>query len=299
MNKPNFFIIGAPKCGTTALSEYLKSHENIYISSPKEPCYFAEDFNRTPIKTLELYLNLFKDCQEHHLAIGEASVYYLCSDSALEKIYKFNPKAKIIVMLRNPIELVYSYHSQLLYNTGEDEPDFAKAWQLQAARREGKYIPKNCKNPKALQYKSVGQLGSQVEHLLKIFPEQQVNLILFDDFKESTKAIYEEVLSFLNVPKDQRNDFPVINYNKKHKVSWIGKFTERTPPLFMQISNRIKKSLKIESFGIIEQIRQINSQPFQRIPLKPAFEAYLKNEYQEEVEKLSKIIGKDLQYWIT
>ena len=298
MNKPNFFIVGAPKCGTTALSEYLKSHENIYMSSPKEPCYFAEDFNRTPIKTLDSYLDLFKDCQKHHLAIGEASVYYLCSDSALEKIHQFNPQAKIIVMLRNPIELVYSYHSQLLYNTGEDEQDFAKAWHLQAARQEGKHIPTNCKNPKALQYKLVSKLGSQVEHLFNIFPAHQIKLILFDDFKASTRDIYEEVLSFLDVPPDRRKDFPVINYNKKHKFTLIGKFTERTPPLFMQISDNIKKPLKIKSFGIIKRIRQINSQAFQRIPLSPDFESYLKNEYKEEVAKLSKIIGKDLQDWI-
>ncbi|MGB3639413.1 MAG: sulfotransferase [Rivularia sp. (in: cyanobacteria)] len=74
--KPNFFIVGAPRCGTTALSEYLRSHPNIYVSQPKEPHYFAADLDNCRFtKTLEEYLSLFKFADSSHMAIGEASVF--------------------------------------------------------------------------------------------------------------------------------------------------------------------------------------------------------------------------------
>ena len=106
---PNFFIVGAPKCGTTALCEYLKYHPNVFMSTPKEPHYFAEDFERyRHVKTEDKYLALFGDCNDRHLMIGEASVFYLRSTRAVSLIRDFNPDAKIIVMLRNPVDMVYS-----------------------------------------------------------------------------------------------------------------------------------------------------------------------------------------------
>lgn len=296
MNQPNFFIVGAPKCGTTALSDYLSEHPNVYISAPKEPRFFAEYFQLPNIKTWDQYLSLFQNA-EGKLAIGEASVHYLCSSTAIEKIYQYKPDAKIIAMLRNPIDLVYSYHSQLFFNQDEVEVDFEKAWRLQDARERGENLPPLAENPKALQYRMIGQLGSQVENLLSFFKPQQVKIILFDDFKTSTQSIYEEVLSFLNVPSDHRSHFPRINANKKYKVAWLALLTDRTPKVVLDGVKIAKQAVGVKSFGIANAVRQINNQEYQRPPLSPHFRSELIKEFQEEIDKLEKILNRDLSHW--
>ena len=298
-HKPNFFIAGAPKCGTTALSEYLQSHPNIFITLPKEPHYFAEEFYIPEITTQAEYFNLYKNVQPQHKVIGEASVHYLCSKLALSKIHQYNQDAKIVAMVRNPVDLVYSYHSQLLYNVGEEnEADFEKAWHLQQAREQGKNMPPLCKSPATLQYKNIGSVGTQVEKLFSIFPSEQVKVILFDDFKASTQSVYEDVLSFLEVSNDHRTDFPQINKNRKHRFALLGKLTEKTPQAIVSQANRIKGSLGIKSFGIANKVRDLNRVEFQRPPLLPEFRSYLANEFKDEVLKLADLINKDLNHWL-
>ncbi|MEB3887041.1 sulfotransferase [Lyngbya sp. CCY1209] len=296
MNQPNFFIVGAAKCGTTALSNYLSEHPNIYISRPKEPRFFAEEFQLPDIKTWEQYLSLFEDA-DGKLAIGEASVHYLCSATAIEKIYHYKPDAKIIVMLRNPVDVVYSYHSQLVFNQDENEVDFEKAWRLQDARQRGEHLPPLAKNSQALQYRMIGKLGSQVEKLLSFFSPEQVKIILFDDFQKSTKCVYEEVLSFLEVPSDNRSDFPRINANKKYKNAWLARLTDQTPPAFLNVINRVKKAVGLKKIGIVNAIRKMNYKEYQRHPLMPTFRSELVDEFREEVIKLENILNQDLGHW--
>src|SRR6185312_16840962 len=100
---PNFFIIGAPKCGTTALSEYLRRHPNIGFSEQKEPHYFNDDFSSRHIYSLDEYMKCFASNSADKVAIGEASVFYLSSRSAVRNILQHMPDAKFIVMLRDPV----------------------------------------------------------------------------------------------------------------------------------------------------------------------------------------------------
>jgi len=226
MNKPNFFIVGAPKCGTTALSEYLRDNPNIYISEPKEPHYFTFDFEQYRVtKTWEEYAHLFAESSSEHTAIGEGSVFYLFSTVALNKIKEYDPKAKIIVMLRNPVDMIYSFHSQLVFTADESENSFEKAWRLQKTRQQGKQIPSQCREAAFLQYAEMGKLGEQIERLKAVFPPEQVEIILFEDFVKSTKNIYDQVLEFLAVPNDGRTEFIRINENKSHKMGTVGNFT--------------------------------------------------------------------------
>ena len=112
MKKPNFFLIGGPKCGTTSLQEYLAQNPKIFMCTPKEPCYFDSDlpWPDSP-KTEREYMRLFENANDSHMAVGEASTNYLYSAVAVEKILRFNPCAKFIVMVRNPIDMAISLHS--------------------------------------------------------------------------------------------------------------------------------------------------------------------------------------------
>ncbi len=252
--KPNFFIVGAPRCGTTALSEYLGAHPDIFISTPKEPHYFAKDLGEKCrfSQTLEDYLSLFRDVNESYIALGEASVFYLYSSVALQEIKNFNPDAKLIAMIRNPVDLVYSLHAQWLYIKAEDQLNFENAWRLQASRRQGQNIPTDCSRcPEVLQYAEIAKLGSQIKKLLKVFPRSQVLVIRLDELASSPQKTYEKVLEFLNVTSDNRNSFHVSNNRKYTK--------------FESTDDKLRNEIK--------------------------------NSFQEEIEKLSKLLNTDFSNW--
>lgn len=296
---PNFFIIGAPKCGTTALSEYLRDHKNIFVSMPKEVHYFCTDFPKyRAVNTESGYLQLFKNTTKEHLAIGEASVFYLYSSTAIFNINEFNNSSKIIVMFRNPIELAYSMHSQLVYSRDEDEVDFCTAWHLIELRKKGKRIPEKCREPKLLYYDELAKLGEQLKRVLNVIPRERIMIIFFEDFVSDTKRVYNDVLNFLEVPNDNRSDFPRINKNKYHKLSWLGSLTQRPPKKLVDLVLKIKRVLGIEKLGILRLLRGFNLRQVNRSPLSEEFRIQLENCFRNDIATLSELTGRNLDHWL-
>ena len=299
MSQPNFFIAGAPKCGTTALSEYLRDHPKVFISEPKEPHYFTFDFEQYRVtKTWSEYLNLFAQSTSEHTAIGEGSVFYLCSSVAFRKIKEYDPQAKIIVMLRNPVDMIYSFHSQLVFTADESEKNFEKAWRLQKTRQQGKQIPDRCREPAFLQYAEMGKLGQQIEKLQAVFPPEQVKIILFEDFVKSTKNVYDEVLEFLAVPNDKRSEFIRINENKSHKMGAIGNFTAKPPALLTNVALKARDMLGIKELGILDTIRSFNTKVEAREPLSDSLRSEMVEEFTPDIQKLARLVDRDLSHWL-
>ncbi len=112
MKKPSLFIIGAPKCGTTALCAYLANHPSVCFSEPKEAKFFHDDFSveHRLATTEEEYLKCFSHQQASDQVLAEGTVWYLFSQVAVRRILAFNPEAKFVVMLRNPVDLSHSLH---------------------------------------------------------------------------------------------------------------------------------------------------------------------------------------------
>ena len=144
MKKPNFFIIGAPKCGTTSLAAWLAEHPNIYMSPIKEPHFFCSDFNVVIIPNEAEYYRLFKKAGDQHMAVGEASTSYLYSQVAVPRIERELPGAKYIVMVRNPVEMAYSLHEEFVFLGAEHIHDFEMAWRLSPKRRAGRIVSRWC-----------------------------------------------------------------------------------------------------------------------------------------------------------
>ena len=298
--KPNFFIVGAPKCGTTALYRYLRLHPNIYMPAKKEPHFFAKDLASYPaIKTMDQYSALFADAKEWHHQVGEASVYYLRSTVAIPNIRAFNPQARIIAMFRNPVEMVHSFHSQLLYWSEEVVADFEAAWRLQEPRSRGLDLPPGSRGAFLLQYAEMGRLGSQVERLLSVFPAPQVKLILYDDFAASPRQVYDDVIAFLGLPHDGRTEFRRINENKRTRVDWLRNLIRKPPPVLRQTYRGVKarvgrKRLDVIRQGVIERLTMNE----RRQPLSPAFRAELVEVFRGEVALLGRLLGRDLSHWV-
>jgi hypothetical protein len=294
---PNFFIVGAPKCGTTALSEYLRTHPNVFMSTPKEPHYFADDLaDYRHVTDMAAYEALFANVESRHLAIGEASVFYLYSAEAIENIHRFRPDAKLIVMLRNPVDMLHALHGQLLYTQDENEANFETAWRLQALRKQGDLIPRHCRSSKILQYRALGLLGSQVSNVLKWFPTSQVKIILFEDFSAKTAEIYADVLEFLELPMDQRDSFEKINASHSHKSSLLGRFLWRPPHLLQEAWIKFKAMTGIR-FAPGDILRAYNTQEQKRAPISKTFKTELLENFAEDIILLESLLHSPLSSW--
>ena len=296
--KPNFFIVGAPKCGTTALHHYLRPHPNVFMPRVKEPHYFATDLGSyRNIKTMEDYTRMFASSTEAHLRVGEASVYYLRSSVAIPGIRAFNPEAKIIAMFRNPVDMVHALHSQLLQWSEETVADFEMAWRLQDRRRQGLDLP-TCRSPLLIQYAEVAQFGTQTRRLLELFPRDQVKLILFDDLTASPQKVYDEVIQFLGIPHDHRTHFPRVNENRRVRVLWLKHLIRRPPSLLRQTYFGLKRTIGAKPLHSLKrEIVARNTLREPRPPLPPAFREELVESFRGEVALLSELMGRDLSHW--
>lgn len=303
MKRPNFYVIGAPRCGTTALYTYLRSHPNIFLPEIKELHYFASDFpniQKVLFKSDDEYLKMFAQANENHVAVGEISPLYMYSKVALRNIKKFNPAVKLIVMVRNPLEFVQSVHQLNLGLLREDEPDLAKAWDLQEIRRQGKRIPAGCREPELIMYGELGSFGKYVEKVFEIFPKEQVLIVLFHEFVKDPKQGYENILSFLGVPSDHRQGFPPVNSNYEHRSKLLGKFLH--PP---QIVYRLyMKLLSLSGIRFMRFVSQVygkveafNARRVSRASIDLDLYARMQTYFRDDVRKLSELMNRDLSAW--
>src|SRR5262249_44824012 len=120
-------------------------------------------------------------------------------------------------------DLLRSFHSDMRWICFENEPDFEKAWALQEQRQAGVDVPILCQVPWFLQYREIGRLGKHVRRLLDLFPREQIRFYLIDDLKDSSRAVYQDTLSFLGVPDDGRCHFPRVNASKRNRLQGLAK----------------------------------------------------------------------------
>jgi len=303
MKQPTFFIAGAPRCGTTALYQYLNQHPQIFMSEVKELNYFAHDFpnvQKISFKSKEDYLNVFSKANSSHLAVGEASPFYLYSKVAFSNLHTFDPKAKIILSLRNPIDFVQSFHQLNLSLLREDQKDLRKAWVLQKQRLSGNKIPKSCRQPALIQYGELGLFGKYVEKLLEIFPRDQILIIIFEDFQKDPQKIYEDILRFISVPSDGRHEFPPVNASFENRSKFMA--TLFHPPQiiykpFMKFISLFGVNFMKGVSVVYNRIEKLNVTQAKKEPLDPQFRKELQEYFRHDIEKLTNIIGRDLSEW--
>lgn len=200
MKRPDFFIVGAAKAGTTSLWRYLKENPEVFMAGDeilKEPCFFSD---QGPRRTMEEYLKLFEGASEEHERVGEASTIYLPDPTSAGRIYGFNRDARIIMVLRNPVDRAYSLYNWMVQEGYEYSSTFEKALEREE-RRSNKRIP-NFFEPELYysdyMYFSSGLYCEQVKRYLDIFGDN-VLVVKFDDLVNDFDATYERVCSFLGI----------------------------------------------------------------------------------------------------
>lgn len=298
MRKPNFFIAGPPKAGTTALYGYLSTHPQCYMPSVKEPNFFNDEDEGRHILDLETYHSLYQGATAQHRVLGDGSPLYLGSRSALRRIREYNPSAKIVVVLRYPVDMFFSLFQQNLFKLREDVLDPVRAWELQDMRKRGQHVPRGCRHPQMLQYREMISLGSQVSRLYQTFPQEQVLALSFNDFAERTAEVYERVLGFLGLESDGRDTFPRENSSKIHRSFWLARVLALNvysrKPVFGQLMSRhqagIKRRMVIGAGQVLDYLRLMNTRPW-RPEIDYAFAARIGEEMASEVELVRGLTG--------
>lgn len=299
MRRPSFFIVGAPKCGTTALSVYLDAHPNIFVSKPKEPHFFAEDLpGYREVETERDYLALFDPAEERQATLGEASVFYLYSQAAIPGIESFEPDARYIVMFRRPLDVVYSLHAQLVFSRDESETDFETAWNLTPERKRGDSVPRLCRDRSILYYDEIAKFGEQFERMIAHVPPERIKCVFFEDFVKDTQAAYSSVLEFLGVEHDGRAEFPRINENMTQRWSWLADLSMRPPAWATSLALSAKKALGVRELGVLRRFRRMNTVSEERTSLPTELRAAIIEHYKEDTRKLAELTGRNIDSWM-
>ena len=290
MTKPNFFIIGAPKTGTTAMAQYLSDHPQVFMATPKEPHHFNSDHTHGGFKDPKEYAELFKDARAK--VVGEASVFYLYSEVAVPRIETECPDARYIVMLRNPIEMAPALYEQHVFSGYETCTSFEQAWDLQEARRDKTVLPPQGTDVQMLFYMQICQLGAQLQRLYATVPRERVHVIFNTDFRNNPQQVWQDVQSFLELTDDKREDFPVVNAAKKRKSPVIQRAKET------MVSMRRRLGIPPLKTGVLKHLETWNLKERKRAALSDDMYEKLRKAFRADIALLEKLTETDLSDWL-
>ncbi len=301
---PNLFIVGAPRCGTTSLHSLLAQHPDVFMSAVKEPHYFAHDINRryreytgrklpSLYDTLEDYLELFEDAGTAPLR-GESSVYYLYSEVAAAEIARFEPEARIIIMLREPVDFLYSLHGRLR-SMGDEDCAFERALELEEARAGGEHLPRTVRFPEILRYSWYVRYAENLRNWQRLFPPGQLRVLLFEEYRADKQRVWGEVLEFLGVapiplpPSENVNPHQEPRWLKltvflRERVHWL-----LDPPHEGLWSLPLRARRKV-----YRKLERLNWRNTARPALDPALRARLRERFRPQADEVGELIGRDV-----
>jgi len=293
MRRPNFFIVGAPKCGTTAMDGYLARHRDIFMPDRKESHFFGRDLTvRYDRPTEAEYLSYFARATEQ-TRVGESSVFYLVSKEAAGEIKAFCPEARILIMLRNPVDMMYSLHSQLVYNSMEEITDFAAAVEAEEDRKKGLRLAPSVRTVQAFFYRDVARYAEQVGRYFDTFGRENVQVILFDDFKADTPGVFRRTLEFLDVDAEVAPEFDTVNPNKRVRSVRVQRWVYRTK---LARSHGFRSLIPL---FLRRALRRLNTVYGPRAALNEQIRRRLQLELAPDVQRLGELLGRDLSHWTT
>lgn len=301
--RPNFLIIGAAKCGTTALWQCLRQHPQIYMSPRKHTRFFAfteenPAFNGPPPKNpsrpyavadLDGYHALFEGAT-NETAIGEASHSYLYSPEAPARIRQYWPEMKLIVVLRNPAERAYSHYRQMIRDGREPIGNFVRALEAEEVRIRGGWWPD-------FHYVQMGLYHAQLRRYFELFERDQIKVYLYEDFALDQIRMLRDIFEFLAVDRMFRPE-ATIRYN----ASGI----PRNEPVhaFLQALRRVKPlAERYLAKGWYGHLLRIGSDLHNKNLVKPKLSSDLRRSvidhyYREDILDLQGLVHRDLSAWL-
>ncbi len=297
---PDFFIVGHPKCGTSALFQMLAAHPRLHMPR-KEPHFFVPELGTKRAEgTLEEYLELFAGAGRDQL-IGEATTSYLWSTGAAARIARVQPDARIVAILREPASFLRSLHLQFLRSDVEDVSDLRRAIELDEERRAGRSIPRESTRPQLLVYGDHVRYVEQLRRYHAVFPREQVLVLIYEDFRADNEGTLERVLGFLGV--DDGTPLPTVEANHAAGVR-APRLAELVRTLYMGRAggaHALKSTVKaLTSRRMRRRVMRRLRSAQRDAPPAPDEQLMrdLRARFKDEVVALSDYLGRDLvSFW--
>jgi hypothetical protein len=290
VKKVDFFIVGVQKTGTTSLYKYLDEHPDILMPEVKENNYFIID---KAYEKGEAYFHKFFKSYQSQKRIGSASVHMFSNQVVPERVYKYNKDAKIIIILRNPVDRAYSAYNFALKNGWESPSNsFIDTLALQEKRVNG-----NDNEQTNLSYFYVGLYYKHISNWLKWFPKEQVYILLNSDLKKNAQQVVKDVCRFLGVSENVNINteiihnksgdvrFKSIHYFIRSRDNKVKNFISNLLPFKARHLLRTKVRNGLDKLNMIE----VEYKPLTIEERKSAF-----NYFDEDVKELSAFLNKDL-----
>jgi hypothetical protein len=291
MTMPNFLIIGAMKSGTTALYYYLEQHPELYMSPVKEPNFFSSQEQENAadaVTNIGTYQDLFRGGSGKK-ALGEASHSYLYEPRAAAEIKRYVPEAKLIAILRNPIDRAYSHFLHMVRSGTEPLDDFAQALREEEVRIH--------KERTFQDYIGRGLYYNQLKRYFGTFPQEQVRVYLYEDLSGAPISTVQDAFRFLKV-----DDSFVPDVSLRRNVSGQPKY--KTLDGLLRRQSRIKHAAKIY---LPARMRWRLSKTFDDLktrnlaeppPVQSKVRRHLIGVYREDILKVQELIHRDLSGWL-
>ncbi len=283
--KVDFFIVGAPKSGTTSLYNYLKQHPNVEMSSIKEPDYFTSNifkneniyYQKERINNLDDYHRLFS---QSNCVRGEASVSYLFYDGVAEDIFNYNNHAKIIIMLREPSDRAYSHYlmdCRLGYNSESFESIFLKkSTHVNATKFYQQYI-------------QLGEYSAQLKRYLNVFGKKNVLVLDYESFKLNTENSLKKLFRFLNLNTNIK-----IDTTQKHNTFLLPKniIIKKLYKNFL-----LRKLASLFPYKINKKIKNYLFYSSTKPKISDELKSMLNKYYFNDIKELEKVLNTEFLKW--
>ncbi|MFN8492869.1 MAG: sulfotransferase domain-containing protein [Caldilineaceae bacterium] len=301
MRLPNFLIIGAQKCGTTALYDTLRQHPAIYMSPVKEPFYFILNGAPPPYNvpsqqytvrlryTKESYAALFQGVT-HQQAIGEASAIYLSSyqpERTAANIYDFNPHMRLIALLRHPADRAYSAFHYYCFRGYEPAKTFQAALDAEATRFDCESLPD-------VRHFANGCYFANLKPYFDRFPRDQIRVYLYEEWNEEPQRVLRDIYRFLEVDDTAVIEPPRANITPSYRYHGLQRFLDEPNRPRQWLEQILRGRWRARVYA---SLRRYNRRTLP--PLDARTRRELTERYRSDIEQLQTLIRRDLSHWLT
>ena len=309
------FIVGAPRSGTTTMARMLEAHPQILFPFVKEPHFFSQ-FDLRGLEEAELRERIQNDYLDHYFGdatpernIGaDGSVSYLYMPEQLEPVLKLWPDSRFVVGVRDPQALLPSLHRRLLWTGDENIRRFEDAWKAVPDRAAGRRISRSAMDPRFLRYDEAARYGTYVERLFNAVGRERCLVVVFDELIADPAEQYRQLIDFAGLSPQLAPPIRAERESKGVRSLFVQKLVKRPPrPLLRYLASRQfrkrfdKNAVSARSardrLSLRRRIIEWNKVNVPDRPVPLPVQREIQAYFQEEVDKLGALIGRDLSHW--